>query len=68
MRVRDVARVELGAKNYDSTGLLDGRYPAALMIVPLPNRRPNNPRKKRRAHKRVPVSPRRLISITTLSG
>ncbi|WP_295888895.1 efflux RND transporter permease subunit [uncultured Thiohalocapsa sp.] len=37
VRVRDVARVELGARNYDSTGLLDGEYPAALMIV---NQRP----------------------------
>ena len=37
VRVRDVARVELGAKNYDSTGRLDGRLPSALMIV---NQRP----------------------------
>ncbi|WP_295455739.1 efflux RND transporter permease subunit [uncultured Thiodictyon sp.] len=37
VRVKDVARVELGAHNYDSTGLLDGKYPAALMIV---NQRP----------------------------
>ncbi len=37
VRVRDLARVELGAKNYDSTGRLDGQSPAALMIV---NQRP----------------------------
>jgi hydrophobic/amphiphilic exporter-1 (mainly G- bacteria), HAE1 family len=33
VKLKDVAKVELGAENYDSTGTLDGKYPAALLVV-----------------------------------
>ena len=33
VKLKDVAKVELGSENYNFTGTLDGKHPAALLIV-----------------------------------
>ncbi|MCP4178957.1 MAG: multidrug efflux RND transporter permease subunit, partial [bacterium] len=33
VKLKDVAKVELGSENYNSTATLDGKHPAALLII-----------------------------------